>query len=57
MNALNAVNILDSIIPISLFNKGQANKIFSDVKKLRRICKAGLLGDVLYGKVSVFPER
>ena len=33
MNALNAVNILDSIIPISLFNKGQANKIFSDVKK------------------------
>ena len=33
MNALNSVNILDSIIPISLFNKGQANKIFSDVKK------------------------
>ena len=33
MNALNTVNILDSIIPISLFNKGQANKIFSDVKK------------------------
>ena len=33
MNALNAVNVLDSIIPISQFNKGQANKIFSDVKK------------------------
>ncbi|MCR5046072.1 MAG: type II toxin-antitoxin system Phd/YefM family antitoxin [Treponema sp.] len=33
MNALNAVNVLDSIVPISLFNKGQANKIFSDVKK------------------------
>ncbi|MBO4628548.1 MAG: type II toxin-antitoxin system Phd/YefM family antitoxin [Treponema sp.] len=33
MNAMNTVNILDSIIPISLFNKGQANKIFADVKK------------------------
>lgn len=33
MNALNTVNVLDSIIPISQFNKGQANKIFSDVKK------------------------
>ena len=33
MNGMNAVNILDSIIPISQFNKGQANKIFSDVKK------------------------
>ena len=33
MDFLNTVNILDSIIPISLFNKGQANKIFSDVKK------------------------
>lgn len=33
MNALNTVNILDSIIPISQFNKGQANKIFSEVKK------------------------
>lgn len=33
MNAMNTVNVLDSIIPISLFNKGQANKIFSDVKK------------------------
>lgn len=33
MKALSAVNVLDSIIPISLFNKGQANKIFSDVKK------------------------
>ena len=33
MDALNTVNILDSIIPISQFNKGQANKIFSDVKK------------------------
>lgn len=30
---MNAVNLLDSIIPISLFNKGQAGKIFSDVKK------------------------
>lgn len=33
MNGMNAVNVLDSIIPISQFNKGQANKIFSDVKK------------------------
>ncbi len=33
MKAMNAVNVLDSIIPISLFNKGQANKIFADVKK------------------------
>ena len=33
MNALNTVNVLDSIIPISQFNKGQANKIFSEVKK------------------------
>ena len=33
MKALNTVNLLDSIIPISQFNKGQANKIFSDVKK------------------------
>ncbi len=34
MNALNTINVLDSIIPISQFNKGQANKIFSDVKKV-----------------------
>ena len=34
MNALNAINVLDSIISISQFNKGQANKIFSDVKKV-----------------------
>ena len=33
MKAMNALNVLDSIIPISLFNKGQANKIFADVKK------------------------
>ena len=33
MKALNTVNILDSIVPISRFNKGEANKIFSDVKK------------------------
>ena len=33
MNVLNTVNILDSIVPISRFNKGEANKIFSDVKK------------------------
>ena len=33
MNAMNTVNLLDSIIPISQFNKGQANKIFSEVKK------------------------
>ena len=33
MKALNTLNILDSIIPISRFNKGEANKIFSDVKK------------------------
>lgn len=35
MKALNTLNILDSIIPISRFNKGEANKIFSDVKKIR----------------------
>jgi PHD/YefM family antitoxin component YafN of YafNO toxin-antitoxin module len=33
MRALNTVNILDSIVPISRFNKGEANRIFSDVKK------------------------
>ena len=33
MNALRTVNLLNSIIPISRFNKGEANKIFSDVKK------------------------
>lgn len=33
MNTVNTLNILDSIIPISLFNKGKANQIFSDVKK------------------------
>ena len=32
MKALRAVNILDSIIPISRFNKGEANKIFTEVK-------------------------
>ncbi|MBP5436538.1 MAG: type II toxin-antitoxin system Phd/YefM family antitoxin [Treponema sp.] len=33
MKTLNTVSILDSIIPISRFNKGEANRIFSDVKK------------------------
>ena len=33
MRALNSVDVLDSIVPISRFNKGEANKIFSDVKK------------------------
>lgn len=32
MNALKSVNILKSIVPISRFNKGEANKIFSEVK-------------------------
>lgn len=32
MRTLSAVNILDSIIPISRFNKGEANKIFAEVK-------------------------
>lgn len=32
MNAFRAVNIIDSIIPISRFNKGEANKIFKEVK-------------------------
>jgi antitoxin StbD len=32
MNTVNAVNILDSIVPISRFNKGEANKIFNEVK-------------------------
>ena len=32
MRTLKAINILDSIIPISRFNKGEANKIFSEVK-------------------------
>ncbi len=32
MYALKAVNLLESIIPISRFNKGEANKIFSEVK-------------------------
>ena len=33
MFALNAVNVIDSIVPISRFNKGEASKIFADVKK------------------------
>ncbi|MGI0518463.1 type II toxin-antitoxin system Phd/YefM family antitoxin [Treponema denticola] len=33
MNTLRTVDLLDSIIPISRFNKGEANKIFSEVKK------------------------
>ena len=33
MQGLTTTNILDSIVPISRFNKGEANKIFSDVKK------------------------
>ena len=32
MLALKTANILDTIIPISRFNKGEANKIFSEVK-------------------------
>jgi len=32
MNTFRAINILDSIIPISRFNKGEANKIFAEVK-------------------------
>ena len=32
MNAINSINILDSIIPISRFNKGEANRIFTEVK-------------------------
>ncbi|MEQ8199774.1 MAG: type II toxin-antitoxin system Phd/YefM family antitoxin [Clostridiaceae bacterium] len=32
MNAFKAVNIIDSIVPISRFNKGEANKIFKEVK-------------------------
>ncbi len=32
MKALNSINILDSMIPISRFNKGEANKIFTEVK-------------------------
>jgi len=32
MNAVNSINILDSIIPISRFNKGEANRIFTEVK-------------------------
>jgi PHD/YefM family antitoxin component YafN of YafNO toxin-antitoxin module len=34
MKSLNTLNILDSIVPISRFNKGEANRIFSEVKKL-----------------------
>ena len=30
MLALKTANILDTIIPISRFNKGEANKIFSE---------------------------
>ena len=32
MNTVNSINILDSIIPISRFNKGEANRIFTEVK-------------------------
>lgn len=33
MNALRTADILDSIVPITRFNKGEANKIFSEVNK------------------------
>ena len=33
MNSLKTANILNAIIPISRFNKGEANKIFAEVKK------------------------
>lgn len=33
MNTLNSINVLDAIVPISYFNKGKANQIFTDVKK------------------------
>ncbi|AEJ20014.1 Prevent-host-death protein [Gracilinema caldarium DSM 7334] len=32
MAVFKAVNLLDSIVPISRFNKGEANKIFKEVK-------------------------
>lgn len=32
MNAITTINILDSIIPVSRFNKGEASKIFNEVK-------------------------
>ena len=32
MNAVNSINILNSIVPISRFNKGEANRIFAEVK-------------------------
>lgn len=32
MNALRASKLIDTIVPISRFNKGEANKIFSEVK-------------------------
>jgi len=32
MNAVNSINILNSIVPISRFNKGEANRIFTEVK-------------------------
>ena len=32
MNTVNSINILDSIVPISRFNKGEANRIFTEVK-------------------------
>lgn len=33
LNKMSASNLLDSIIPISRFNKGEANKIFDEVNK------------------------
>ncbi len=33
MHALKTVNLLNSIIPISRFNKGEASKIFNEVNK------------------------
>lgn len=33
MNALRTVDVLNSIIPISRFNKGEASKIFNEVHK------------------------
>ena len=32
MNSLKTANILNAIIPISRFNKGEANKIFAEME-------------------------
>ena len=54
LNPLSLKNLMERIIPISRFNRGEANKIFEEVKKTG--VKAVLKNNVCVG-VIVEPEQ